>query len=271
MKESGAGPDETGGDESGQRSGIGRAFRDVGIILLSAAAAALFLRTYVLEALYIPSHSMEPALYAGDFLLINKLPYGSGMAGLRILSFISVVRGDVVAFRTVEGGREEALVKRCLAVPGDSVAVVDGVVWVNGTKADPPGAGTSGPAPSGLPGNVRTWILPRAGDFVELSASTIRQWERAIRREGHTSGITTSGAITIDGQPAGAYRFRKNYYFLAGDNRADSFDSRTWGAVAEDAFIGKAFLVYWSRNVSTVLGDDPGSSIRWRRIGTLVH
>jgi signal peptidase I len=271
MTESGGGPGEPGVEESGRRSGIGRWFRDVGIILLSATAAALFLRAFVLEALHIPSHSMEPALCAGDFLLVNKLPYGSGVDGLRIPPFKSVERGDVVAFRTLDGDQEEALVKRCLALPGDSVAVVDGAVWVNAEKADPPCGAAAGPVPPGLAGHVKTWIVPRAGDVVRLSALTIHQWERAIQWEGHTTGFTASRDITIDSQPVESYRFRKNYYFLAGDNRADSYDSRFWGPVAEDALLGKAFLVYWSRDVSTVPGADPAISIRWRRIGTLVH
>jgi signal peptidase I len=255
---------------------VGRRFRDGVIIFLAAASAALFLRAFVLEAYRIPSRSMEPALRAGDCLLVNKLPFGRNIAGIRIPASRTPERGEVLVFSLVDerDRAEQVLVKRCLAIPGDSVAVIEGSVWVNGVRADIPESDVaSRPPSSALAHAVKMWNIPWAGATIPLQSSTLPQWKSMITREGHVVDLDPSGAVTIDGQPRTAYQFTRNYCFVAGDNRADSYDSRYWGPIPEDAIVGKAILVYWSwdeeRGSESFV--DRISAIRWGRIGKLVQ
>ena len=154
------------------------------------------------------------------------------------------------------------------------MAVVEGSVWVNGVRADIPEYGVaSRPPPPALAHIEKSWNLPRSGETVPLQSSTLAQWKSMIAREGHAVDCDPSGDVTIDGQVCTAYRFTRNYCFVAGDNRPDSYDSRYWGPIAEDGIVGKAILVYWSwdeeRASESIV--DRISSIRWGRIGKLVH
>jgi len=244
----------------GGPGGQGRArrrLRDAGVILVAAVASALLLRTFVLEALRVPSRSMEPSLLPGDFVIVSKLP------------FARPGRGEVFAFRFPSGvdspHAEVVFVKRCIAVPGDSVEVTDGMIRVNGVQADPPGMVASGAGlPPGLAGVHRTWVIPRPGEEIALSDSLLPRWHALIEREGHRVATGPSGDVLLDGTPATSYRVERRHYFVAGDNRTDSFDSRFWGLLPEDAVLGKAILIYWS-------WDSGLSAVRWGRLGALVR
>jgi signal peptidase I len=248
--------------------------RDTALVLIAAVAASLFLRAFVVGAYLIPSRSMEPSLKPGDYLLVDKLLYGPGVGALRLPSLCAVKRGDVLLFRVgpgVAGMAEEAtFVKRCVAVPGDSLAVVNGVVWVNGVRAGLPQISS---LPSSLEGKTYHWMIPRKGEVIRLDPSSVSFWHSLVAREGHRVEITPRGAVKVDGEPATEYRIQMNHYFVAGDNTADSYDSRYWGLIGDDAVIGKAFLIYWSFDQARVRGSLQGrlSSVRWGRIGSLVR
>jgi signal peptidase I len=237
--------------------------KDATVVLAAAVGAALFLHIAVLEAYRIPSRSMEPSLQAGDFLLVNKL-------------FYAPHRGEVVVFRTtVDPGRGEmTLVKRCLAVPGDSVAMAEGVVWVNGARADSPGGDTPPTVgPSDLGGVVRTWVIPRKGDTIHLQESSLSTWQGFMLREGHRVTLSPLGEVLVDEKPSTTYNIEHNHYFVVGDNRSDSYDSRYWGLISEEEILGKALIVYWSWDESASAHSicDRFAAVRWRRIGMLVH
>lgn len=107
-------------------------------------------------------------------------------------------------------------------------------------------------------------VVPRRGDTVRLSDATLPVVRMAIERfEGRTVE-RTAGGFLVDGQPAETYTFTEDYYFVLGDNRDDSADSRTWGFVPRDHLIGKAALVYFS-------WDEDARAPRWRRFGTAVE
>jgi signal peptidase I len=200
---------------------------------------------------------MEPSLLAGDFVVVSKLPIAHPK------------RGEVFAFHVpagVDPGRGELVfVKRCVAVPGDSVFVAGGVIWVNGVRADPPGMGASPGANPASPAGIHgTLVIPRPGDNIELSDSVLVHWHSLIEREGHRLTAGASGEVLLDGRVVTSYHVEQRHYFVAGDNRSDSYDSRFWGLLPETAILGRAVLIYWS-------WDDRQSAIRWGRIGAIAR
>ena len=105
--------------------------------------------------------------------------------------------------------------------------------------------------------------FPAAGHEIALDPETLELWRELIRREGHTVAVEYP-LVLIDGAPLKSYRVENNYYFMLGDNRENSLDSRFWGFVPEPLIIGKAMMLYWSIN-------EPSGDIRWDRIGMVVN
>ena len=267
---------------------------------------ALCLKTFVVEAFRIPSASMENTLLIGDFLIVNKLAYGLrtprylpltnvAMPVLTLPFLGHVHRGDVVVFE-FPGSADEVkppegvnYVKRCIGLPGDTVSIVDKRVLVNGVELRSPLHGR--PAPQYfLPRRYRRFRMfppgsnysefnygplrvPRRGDTLRLDGDTINRWKVFIEREGHNVGSDDSGTVFIDGQRATSYVVRKDYYFMMGDNRGNSLDSRFWGFVPDENIVGEAFLIYWSWDPERGMGGlgSRFSSIRWGRIGSIIR
>jgi len=236
---------------------------------------ALVLRVFVLDAYRIPSGSMADTLLPGDFLLVNKLVYGA--ATPRVVPFTSLQipffrfpglssprRGDVVVF-VLDG---TTYVKRCVALPGDTVFVRGSTVLVNGREVPLPGTAR-------IPDEHAFWNLrtigpltiPRCGDRLTPKRGSTTFLLRLIEREGHTAAVTPGGTLVVDGRSTDAYTVAGDQYFMLGDNRDNSLDSRINGFVPATGIIGKAMLVYWSRAVPP---DMPGG-IRWSRLGTLIR
>ncbi len=243
------------GASTGSRAFPLRKALDAGVVIAAAIAAAILLRTFVLEAIHVPTPSMEPSLLSGDFVVVSKL------------AFPRIETGGVYAFQAsaVAGavGAKGIFVKRCVGVPGDTVDVTDGVVRVNGRRLR---RGETGPAalPVKLDGIHRTWVIPLPGETIPLNDTTVGLWQTLIEREGHRLARSPSGEILLDGAPAASYTINRKNYFVAGDNSADSFDSRFWGLLPESAIIGRAILVYWS-------WDNDRSAVRWGRVGMIVR
>jgi signal peptidase I len=280
-------------------------FRDALWIVLATVAAALFLRTFVLEAYRIPSKSMEKTLLAGDFLLVNKFVYGATTP--RFLPFSDIPlphltlpaispprRGDVMVFR-FPGAHETGgdhppgnYVKRVVAVPGDTVAIESGNVYVNGLPVPVPRLASDGAEESPQAGPVSGWIptigtlhptrshpavVPGKDQVLRLSSDSTGYWISLVKQEGHAVNMLDDGRFTVDGTVAETYRFVRDYYFVLGDNRSDSYDSRYWGFVPDESIIGKAMMIYWSWDESLPQMSlfDRLSSVRWPRIGTIVR
>jgi signal peptidase I len=272
--------------------------------VLITLVAALFLKSFVVEAFRIPSSSMEETLLVGDFLLVNKLAYtvrtprflpftNAVLPTLSAPIFKHVNRGDVIVFEFPgfpdQTEREEPVnyIKRCVGLPGDMVEIQNGRVYVNdiamglpkyGRKSEqngtshhrsrlfPWGAGFS-------EYNYGPLRIPQKGDRLELSAATLGLWRSLIAQEGHTQGLNEGGETTIDGKPAGEYVVERNYYFVLGDNRDNSLDSRYWGFVPENNLIGEALFVYWSWDPDVPISNmaDKLKSMRWNRLGTMIR
>lgn len=275
--------------------------------LLFAALAAFFIKTFLIETSRVPTGSMEKTILVGDFLFVNKFIYGSSSP--RSIPFTNVAlpyftlpsirepeHGDIVVFE-YPGDRDELIsteitnyVKRCVGVPGDTVTIQDKVVFVNGKEAlRPPNIQYINPYvnpedvsnprifPNSSPFNEDNYgplIVPGKGDVIPLSVENIEEWRTIIDREFGRRVVTVEGSIImIDGAPIKSYELKQDYYFMMGDNRDDSADSRFWGFVPRDKIIGQAFMIYWSWDPNIPFSDFVQllGSVRVGRIAKLVH
>lgn len=344
--------------------------------ILFAVVAATLIRSFLIEAYTIPTGSMEKSLLIGDFLFVSKVDYGPRIPmtpiafpfahhtmpfttsmkaywdGLelkyrRLPGFTDVKRGDVVVFnypmdadepynRPVD--KRENYIKRCLAIGGDTLKVVNTQVFVNGKAAENPEFGQSSYFvitdgtdinPSTLQDmdieyqmeaantyllymtaeeaeTIKKWpmiksviprimvegyyneqnsvyphdshfkwnednygpiIVPAKNWTVKLDSITIPLYKRVIEvYEGNTLE-EKNGQVLINGKPADSYTFQMNYYWMMGDNRHNSLDSRFWGFVPEDHIVGKAKFIWMSFDANgSFLG-----KIRWNRIFKGIH
>ncbi|MBI4429792.1 MAG: signal peptidase I [Ignavibacteriales bacterium] len=247
---------------------------------------ALLLKTFVVEAYRIPTASMENTLLVGDFLLVNKLTYGFRtprylpLTNVVVPSFTvglwgRVERGDVVVFEYPADGdpKEQAepvyFVKRCVGLPGDEVEIRKGRVSVNGKVLILRGVSASAAFGSDSYGPV---TVPAKGQRIELNKKNIEQWRMLIRREGHEVESTRNGEVLIDGEVQKEYVVQKDHYFVMGDNRNNSMDSRSWGFVPDRYLVGKAILVYWSWDPDIPVNslEEKLRSVRWGRVGKVI-
>jgi signal peptidase I len=190
--------------------------------MLEIIVFAVFIVTFIVQPFRIPSGSMEPTLRVGDFLLVDKQSYGpSGVLDRLLLPPARVGRGDLVVFHyPVNPGLH--LVKRVVGMPGDRIRMRGGVVLVNGRVLEEPYAFYSPSRPNGFRDDFPS--LLEADPNVDL-----RWWIRL-------RGSMKDGEVTV---PA-------NQYFVLGDNRNDSEDSRYWGFVPRNAIVGRPLLVYFT-------------------------
>jgi signal peptidase I len=275
--------------------------KDLGFVLV----AFLVLNSFVVASFEVPTGSMENEIMTGDFLFVNKFLYGGStpravpftsirLPWFRLPAFRHVRRGDVIVFE-FPGQRDEVqspefmfYLKRCIALSGDTIQVVNRVVMVNGKPAPIPRnmkfnsfriqpAGLPDPRifPKGMPFNEDNWgpvVVPRQGDVIPLTQETLPRWETFIGREGHRVGYDR-GNIVIDGVPSTSYTVEREYAFGMGDNRDNSLDSRFWGFVPVDNIVGTPMIVYWSWDPDLPMYDfvQKLRSIRLSRVGSLIR
>ena len=275
-------------------------FKELGIIL----GTFLLLNSFVLASFEVPTGSMENEIMTGDFLLVNKFVFGGTtpktipLTNVRIPSFKlpalwKVERGDVIVFvwpgprDSVRPAEFAYYLKRCIALAGDTLRIVNRKVYVNGAPVPFPrnvkfNSNEIKPAdwaddrifPDGAPFNEDFYgpiVVPTKGDVVPLNPETFRRWKVFIRREGHSASMR-AGKISVDGKECTTYTIEQNYVFGMGDNRDNSLDSRFWGFIPVDAVVGTPLIVYWSWDPDIQLFDLSNKlpSIRWNRFGTLV-
>lgn len=184
------------------------------------------------EAFRIPSASMEPTILAGDFLYIRK-PLSS-----------PIHRGAVVVFTSVE---EDSLkvIKRVVGIPGDTLAMRDGRLLVNGAAASepylPPPAPTHRSESSDFRVKMRRWQLPHLVGAPDSYLPDLNDW----------------GPLVLP----------PDSVFVLGDNRQASYDSRYWGLLAFDRILGEPALVYYSYDPRSTSAIRWLTAIRWSRIG----
>jgi signal peptidase I len=204
--------------------------------------AVLLLRSFLVEPFRIPSGSMMPTLLIGDFILVNKFVYGIRLPVIdtKVIEMGQPERGDIVVFRYPEDP-SVPFIKRVVGLPGDRIGYYNKVLYVNGKPAPQQPAGVYRGSGSGA---VMT------GAEVRVESLSPAQHEVLIQ----------AGAPSVEGEmvvPAG-------HYFVMGDNRDNSRDSRYWGTVPDQNLIGRAFLIWLSWDWS-------GGEFHWRRVGTSVE
>lgn len=276
--------------------------------LFFAGIAALIIITFIIQNTRIPTGSMEDTIVVGDFVIVNKFIYGASSA--RYIPFTQVPlpyftlppvreprRYDIVVFE-FPGDRDQIVpselnvnyVKRLIGMPGDTVQIIDKVVFINGKEAwippyvkylspYPMPTGQVNPRifPKGKPWNEDNYgplVVPKKGDKIYLTTFNIEEWRTFIDREYKKPVVGIQGnSVTIEGKPVNYYTVKKDYYFMMGDNRDDSYDCRYWGFVSRDSVVGQAFLVLfsWDRNIPfsdlfRLIG-----SIRLDRVLKLLH
>ena len=249
--------------------------RDAVAILSIVIAGAFILKMFVVDAIHVPSQSMEGTLLDGDYVLVNKLIYGAttprripftntGVPFVRLPGVRSVERGDVIVFELPEpvssSGSPTYFVKRCVAIAGDELRLWDGDLRVNGVEIGTRTFTGKSASRSQDFGPIR---VPRSGDVLELNDAASRIWQDVVVKDGHRISSGHSSEILIDGHSATSYRVEQDYLFVVGDNADHSYDSRHWGLLPEENVLGKAMVVYWSVS--------PSSTTRWERVGKIVE
>jgi len=185
---------------------------------------ALFIITFTFQPFRIPSESMIPTLLVGDFLLVNKevsKDVSSGAFSKLIAPTYEIHRGDLIVFHyPVDPSMH--LVKRVIGLPGDHVRLHDGKAWIDGQPLNEPYAIFRRAEPDSYRDE-----FPQLGS---IDPNVDSRWWIQLR------SLVNGGEITV---PADSF-------FVLGDNRNDSEDSRYWGFVPRAAIVGKPFMIYFS-------------------------
>ncbi len=202
----------------------------------------LVLRSFIAEPFRIPSGSMLPTLQVGDFILVNKFAYGIRLPlfGVKVIDVGEPQRGDVVVFRYPKDPSVD-YIKRIVGLPGDTIRYKNKTVFINGQPAKQRSLG----------------IYTGMGEGIRVSGASLRL--EHLGNIEHKILIQTSRRFA-----EGEFVVPEGRYFVMGDNRDNSNDSRFWGTVPEENLVGKAFLI-WMNWDSTIGGVD------WDRIGMRIQ
>jgi signal peptidase I len=235
------------------RGGSSALWRNIKAI---AFPVALFLviRTFLVEAYRIPSGSMIPALLVGDWLFVNKLIYGPHVpfTTKRLPGYDEPDRGEIVVFVSPPQADQPhdptpTLVKRVVGVAGDTLFMRKGVLYVNGVAR-----------------RANAYVIDGHDSLDELF-----EWQKPF-------GLPSSRFGSAPAQPShdewGPLVVPPRHFFMMGDNRYNSKDSRYWGFVPRQNVRGKPMFVYYSYNADD--SDRPVpflTDIRWRRIGDWIR
>ena len=215
--------------------------------VLVALLLFLVIRTIGVEAFKIPTSSMENTLLVGDFLLVNKALYGARIPGTErhLPGYASPRRGEVIVFNPPHD-LSKNYVKRLVGLPGDTLEMKSKQLYVNGTARSEP--------------YVRH--MDRVRDAIHPGMSwQLRHLHAEFPSSRYRPSRDTWGPIVVP----------DNQYFVLGDNRDNSEDSRYWGFVDRDAIRGRPWFVYYSFDPSAAESLTWARDIRWDRIGGLIR
>ena len=207
-------------------------------------AIVLILRSFVAEPFRIPSSSMMPSLLIGDFILVNKFAYGLRLpiSNKKFVAIGEPKRGDVVVFRPPHHPDQD-WIKRIIGLPGDTVAYRDNTVFVNGVALKYQQIGE----------------YAGKGQGADMTGADLRQ--EGLPGRPHPVLEREDSPFSMQGE--GEWVVPPGHYFVMGDNRDNSEDSRFWGFLPEANLRGKAFLVWmhW---------DGSAGGVDFNRIGSRI-
>ena len=233
------------------------------------------LQSVLLSSMMVPTSSMENTVMVGDFLLVHRL---FGPSTPQLIPFLNMPlpyvmlpsikdpqKGDPIVF-IFPGNRDEIksseftyYLKRCVAEPGDTLQVIDNIVYVNNIKLPiPPDAKydknknnlveidyTFPKSKEWTTTNYGPIVIPKKGDTIYINNELdYYDWKIFIEREGHN--IYWVGEPEIDGEITNIYIVKENYYFGMGDNRDNSLDSRFWGFIPRKHILGSPIVCWLS-------------------------
>ena len=234
-----------------KREKEGTSLREYAESLLVTVILALFGTSFVVQAFKIPSQSMERTLLVGDHLLVNKFIFGGrGALYDRFLPYRPIRRVDIIVFKFPFDDHAH-YVKRVIGVPGDHLKIVDQQLYVNGRAIPEPYVVHDPAAPYDAFGDN---FPPSNRHFLQRTVRA--EWGEQILRH------VENGELVVP----------PNKYFVMGDNRDHSWDSRYWGFVDRDAVMGRPIMIYWS--VDATSADYTDRSFLGRVVGladTLIH
>ena len=251
---------------------------------------ALFGMTFIVQAVKVPTASMENTITVGDHLLVNKFIFAPGPT-FPLLPQRGINRGDIIVFKypgnpnNPERDREEDnipfkvnYVKRVIGVPGDTVEVKGMTVFVNGQPV-PEHVIIAQNISDKAPLQIVEDTPRRPGELYNVFyfPSTV-----ASVRRGQDVNSSPDFHFAVNGKPAkipescqdsAGHWHSGGCYFVMGDDRDNSLDSRAWGFVPRDLIIGRAMFVYWSYDETKSFGGpfDFFTNSRWSRTGTMVR
>ncbi len=203
----------------------------------------LLLRSFVVEPFRIPSGSMEPTLLPGDFILVNKFDFGLRLPAfdVKVLPVGEPTRGEVIVFRYPRNPSVD-YIKRVVGLPGDHIAYRDKIVYINGKPQ-------------------KQTVLGQYINEDGLPVPGVQERSERLGNVTHDILVYTEPTFqTYPCMPKGGYTVPPHHYFMMGDNRDNSNDSRYWCAVPEKNLVGRAFLIWMSWDMAR-------GGIAWQRIG----
>lgn len=205
-------------------------------------AMVLVLRSFIFEPFRIPSGSMIPTLLVGDFILVNKFTYGIRLPVLhkKIVDLNKPESGDVAVFR-FPGDPSLDYIKRVVGVPGDTITYINKTLMINGKPINLEKIGLYQPPDSDTP----------AQNLLELKEDLL--------------GVEHNILISLNNRVRnGEWVVPEGQYFVMGDNRDNSNDSRYWGFVPEENLVGKAMIIWMHWNWNT-------GGLAWERLGNSIE
>lgn len=280
-------------------------FKTVVTYILAVASVLfllwLFCLVFVYASFSIPSDSMQPGIHPGDMVIVEKVSTGARLFDIaaaargdsvtirRMPHWRSFRRGDVLVFNfvhcaswdTLEFNIRRYYIKRCIAAPGDTLAISGYVYTVNGDtlRGYPPPRTFARYFPEDSIGRaerrrgymadvsdtIDNWtirdygplVVPSKGMTLPVDTVTFRRYRQIIERETGLGVERRDGRVWLGDRELVSYTFKENYYFMAGDNAVMSMDSRYWGLVPEDFIVGRAAFILWSKNKN---------GIQWKRV-----
>lgn len=270
-------------------------------LLVTIVLLAVFMKVFLFASFSTSTHSMEPAILAGDHILVNKLILGpriyekwgflkdTRIRMKRVQGLRDVRRNDVLVFdfpykkyapnKIIQGGNL-FYVKRCIAIPGDTLSIDNGIYKVKGVserlgnverqiELSQTAESSVGKRPHAVfPKDTAhfRWTIkdfgplyvPAKGNNLQIDSISIKQYKNLIEYETEKPISTKGGIIYLGDSILYSYTFCQNYYFVAGDMIFDSDDSRYWGLLPDDLIVGKAVVVLKSQDITS-------SKLRWNR------
>ncbi len=203
----------------------------------------LILRSFLIEPFRIPSGSMRPTLKEGDFIIVNKYDYGLRLPllGNKIFSLGDPQRGDIIVFKHDKKGDSMDMIKRVIGLPNDRIQYKDKMLYVNGEL-------------------IQQDFLKEMLDTEEAgNVAAVRVYQEELGNKKHLIYVQSGDMQSLARYLYDDVVVPPNQYFVMGDNRDNSGDSRFWGFVRDEEVQGRAFAIWMS-------WDSAKHRIRWDRL-----